>query len=455
MLLQSFVAFDTTLRTVAQAAHGRLNSPRVFPVENNLGMSSSSITTPTLSIDSPAMRSAGRDLLSLALMDARNHSLGLLLLLEQSTHNQSALQPHLPIQKHWWMAGHIAWFAEYWVGRNTRRIAGFACPSDATRLASIEPQADRWWNPALAPSSGAQPSDLPPPDAVRAYMLETLESTLELLEKTAEHNAALYFYRLALFHEDLRGEQFVVQAQRMGLSPQLAAPAGMRPREALLLPATHWQLGSRAEDGFCPDNQLSTHEVAVPEFEIDANPVSWQQYLEFVDDGGYERAELWQSAGWAWLQSAGEQGQARRGPRYVQQISMASGAVLQTRFGKPTRMAGNQAVMHVSWWEADAWCRWAGRRLPLELEWEVAAHQAARRGFAWGDVWEWCANNFYAYPGFVPGPWADASQPHFGHTRVLRGASFATRQRMKLPKLRGYAKPAWDAGFVGFRSCTL
>jgi formylglycine-generating enzyme required for sulfatase activity len=125
------------------------------------------------------------------------------------------------------------------------------------------------------------------------------------------------------------------------------------------------------------------------------------------------------------------------------------------RFGKPTRMAGNQIAMHLSWWEADAWCRWAGRRLPTEVEWEIAAQTAVRRGFRWGDVHEWMANTLRPWPGFAPGPWAEFSQPWFGQARVLRGASYATRARLKTPKLRGFALPGYDEGFVGFRSCAV
>src|SRR5690606_16421945 len=140
------------------------------------------------------------------------------------------------------------------------------------------------------------------------------------------------------------------------------------------------KMGSPASKGFVFDNEQAQHEVSVPEFEIDAQPVSWAQFVEFVDDGAYDRPELWAPEGWNWLQATAAS-EGRRGPRYVEQIGVASGAVMQTRFGKPMRMLGNQPAMHMSWWEADAWCRWAGRRLPAEVEWEVAAHTAARRGF--------------------------------------------------------------------------
>ena len=111
--------------------------------------------------------------------------------------------------------------------------------------------------------------------------------------------------------------------------------------------------------------------------------------------------------------------------------------------------------MHMSWWEAEAWCRWAGRRLPFEVEWEVAASQAARRGFAWGNVWEWTASSFQPYPGFAPGPYTDYSQPWFGTHKVLRGGSMATRARMKSVHYRNFYLPERDDVFCGFRSCAL
>jgi EgtB-related family protein len=111
--------------------------------------------------------------------------------------------------------------------------------------------------------------------------------------------------------------------------------------------------------------------------------------------------------------------------------------------------------MHMTWWEADAWCRWAGRRLPAEVEWEVAAHTAARRGFGWGNVWEWMGTTFRPYPGFAPDPYQSYSQPWFATHKVLRGGSFATRARMKIPKYRNFYLPERDDIFCGFRSCAL
>ena len=95
---------------------------------------------------------------------------------------------------------------------------------------------------------------------------------------------------------------------------------------------------------------------------------------------------------------------------------------MQTHFGKAARMSGSQSVMHVSWWEADAWARWAGRRLPTEVEWEMAAHTAARRGFRWGDVREWTATTLRPWPGFAPDAWTL-------HTDFAGPAAFRQRPR--------------------------
>lgn len=428
---------------------------------NQPGQAPAASGIPT-SIDSPEMRRAGRELLSLALIDARNHTLHLLGLYEQAMEKAGLVQvPQGPqLMPPAWLAGHIGWFAEWWIARNTQRAFGIDCPARPTRLAAIEPMADAWWNPVQRSPHQRWSPDLPDLAATKAYLLETLESTLELLERAAETDAGLYFYRLALFHEDLRGEQLIVMAQTLGLSLGAELPPPGATRDPLLMPATRWRLGldAREGSGFAFAQECGALEEDVPEFEIDAQPVTWQQFVEFVDDGGYDREEMWSPAGWAWLQAEG-----RRAPRHVEQIGAAhqgiGGSVLQRRFGVATRAAGQQSAMHVSWWEADAWARWAGRRLATEAEWEIAAHGAARRGFRWGEVQEWTAGTLRAWPGFKTDPWSAGGefdpQPAFGQARVLRGASFATRARLRSMRWRGFALPARDEMFVGFRTCAI
>lgn len=408
-------------------------------------------------LDSPDMRRAGRELLSVALMDARNHTLHLAGQLAAGLEASGFAVPNMEqLNPPLWELGHIGWFQEWWISRNLQRHRGVDCDPLAARLASIERQADNWWDDALVPHGRRWDLTLPNLTAVKLYLLGTLETSLELLEKSAESDHALYFYRLALFHEDMHGESLVTMAQTLGLPLALKLPGPMVLREPLLVNATRWTMGSAAQAGFSYDNERPAHEVRVPEFEIDAQPVTWSQFVEFVDDGGYDRCELWHADGWQWLRklAAGEgQLMGGRAPRYVERIGVASGAVMQTRFGTLRRMLGAQPAMHVSWWEADAWCRWAGRRLPAEVEWEVAAHTAARRGFRWGEVWEWTGSTLRGFPGFTADPWRAYSEPCFCSHKVLRGASFATRERVKSAKFRNFALPQCDHIFVGFRSC--
>jgi len=415
-------------------------------------------------IDSPLMRSGGKELLSLALMDARNHTLHLFAQYQNALEAVSYVVPRgETVNPPLWELGHIGWFQEWWIARNIQRALGPFCEPAHTRLASIEPNADRWWDSTHVPQSTRWQLDLPDVDNIRAYLLETLETTLDLLEKADDSDAALYFYRLCLFHEDMHAEALLYMAQTLGLKldapmQQAFTPRPMALREPLLIPACIWEMGVDTGNGFSFDNERPQHSVPVPEFEIDAQPVSWSQYVEFVDDGGYDHEELWSPEGWQWLQALSKT-EGRRGPRYVEQIGAVSGAVMQTRFGIARRMHDSQPALHMSWYEADAWCRWAGRRLPFEVEWEVAAHTAAKRGFLWGNVWEWTGTTFRGYSnetdGFKPDPYLDYSQPWFGTHKVLRGASFATRARMKSPMYRNFYLPERDDVFCGFRSCAL
>ena len=410
------------------------------------------------------MRSANKELLSVALMDARNHTLHLFSQYQNAlaSANYRVLQSPI-VNPPLWELGHLGWFQEWWIARNLQRTKGARCEPDHARLASIEPNADSWWDSSRVAHSDRWALDLPGVDAIRAYLLDTLESTLELLHKAGSDDDSLYFFRLCLFHEDMHSEALVHMAQSLGLPLDASmrrafAPRQTPPRDPLLVPACSWQLGSSPADGFAFDNELPQHVVQVPEFEIDAQPINWAQFVEFVNDGGYDSPQWWLPEGWQWLQRQNSLefgGEGRRGPRYVEQIGAASGAVVQTRFGMPCRMNGEQAALHINWFEADAWCRWAGRRLPFEVEWEVAAQTASRRGFAWGDVWEWTGTTFRGFNGFQSGPYLDYSQPWFGTHKVLRGASFATRARMKSPRYRNFYLPERDDVFCGFRSCAL
>lgn len=398
------------------------------------------------------LRSGGRGWLSLALIEARNHTLRLMSAWEGMLEGLPAPEAIDPaVVAPLWRCGRIAWFQEAWVGRNVQRLRGAAADPAAPRLASIEPRADEWF--AREPAGTARwhwtATDGP---NLRQYLLATLESTLELLESSADRPEALHAFRLALVHEALCGERLVETAQTMGLGHAvLRALQDENPRpvarEALGFPATRWRLGTPADAGFRLDNEAEPEAIAVPEFEIDAQPVSWAAYGEFVEDGGYDDPAWWSEAGRDWLGLTG-----RRSPRHVER--MRSGVLIR-RFGQAMRAPAGAPVVHLSLHEAEAWCRWAGRRLPTEVEWELAAHRGPGRGWRWGEVREWTATRFRPYPGFVPGPWRERSSEAFGRHQAVRGASFATAALLRHPKFRDFAAPDDDSGFIGFRSCAV
>jgi len=374
--------------------------------------------------DPQAMRHAGPDLLSLALIDSRNALLALL------AHDETPAALRT--------AARAGWFQEYWIARHVQRQRGEACDTAAPRLAGIEPRIEAWLSPR---------AEAPPAQALRIYLAESLEITLELLAALPAHEAddrALHVYRNSLLHEDRLTETLAERLQ------QGSAPARTE-RDALWQPAQRWLLGSE-RGGFVPHNERWAHEVVVPEFEIDAQAVNWARYVEFADDGGYDRRELWSDDGWTWVQTEG-----RRAPGGVEQLH---GGVLVLRGGKAAglqRAAAAQPAVHVTRHEAEAWCRWAGRRLPTEPEWEIAASRGAGRGFVWGDVFEWVGGSARAWPGAGdPAPGAlDPVPSRDTGQGVLRGGSWATRARWKHPKARRFLAPANDSAFSGFRSCAL
>lgn len=366
-------------------------------------------------------RSAGRDALSLWLIDSRNRLLQHL----AGDESPAALR----------QAARAGWFQEQWVACNLQRSRGERCDPALPRLASCLPQARRW----LADDA------VPPPAAeLRAYLETTIEATLDLLAGAGDSDDELYVYRLALWHEDRVVEALLQDGSQPAARPQ---------REPLWLPAQRLQMGS-PRGGFVPHGERWAHEVRLPETEIDAQPVNWSQYLEFAEAGGYDRRELWSDAGWLWLQAS-----ERRAPRGVEQLS---GAVVQQRGAALKRVALQQPVVGVSRHEAEAWCRWAGRRLPTEPEWEAAALGAGSRAFAWGEVLEWVAGSARLWPGAGPVPPGEVDvlpDPADGTSAaavgVLRGATLALPRRWLNPKARRFVPLQHDTMLCGFRSCAL
>jgi ergothioneine biosynthesis protein EgtB len=408
-----------------------------------------------MNICSSDLRRAGKGLLSLALMDARNHTLSWMAAYEQWLGPMNFLVPPLAeLTPPLWLLGHAGWYQERWVPRNVQRHRGESADPEAPRLASIEPNSDRWYDPANAPHDSRWLLDLPSLFSTKRYIIDTMDITLELLEHMEEGDDDLYFFRLALFYEDLLGETLAHMAQTLGLPSAgrglMAERVEREPLRPIRFDEALWQLGGEevhGQKGFAFDNEKRAHEVRLGSFEMDAQPVSWAQFTEFVAQGGYDHPAWWSPEGWSWKEK-----EHRRSPRHVDKIQHG---VLQRQFGRSLPVDMAHPVEHVSWFEADAWCRWAGRRLPTEAEWEFAASTGAAQGFRWGEVWEWTSSVFEPYPDFVAGPDRAYSKLAFGSHKVLRGASLATPERVRHTKFRNFQLPKRDDIFCGFRSCAL
>jgi gamma-glutamyl hercynylcysteine S-oxide synthase len=345
-----------------------------------------------------------------------------------------------------WELGHVAWFQEWWIARNRQRAAGIRCDPDHAREPSLLPRADGWYDSSRVAHRTRWTLPLPDADATRDYLSATLAQTLQALEQLPAHPSddVLYFFRLVALHEMMHAEAATYMAQNLGIALGDSAPAQWpcEPAAELELPAQRWRVGSEP-DGFAFDNELSAHDAELGAIRIDDRPVSWARFLPFVEGGGYGQAHWWSDVGRDWL--------GRHDLRHPRVLRRA-GAGWQQRLGERWQpLDPRHAAVHLTAFEAQAWCRWAGRRLPTEAEWECAA--LTLPGFAWGQVWEWTASAFEPYAGFAPHPYRDYSAPWFGTRRVLRGACPATSPALAHARYRNFFEPQRGDVFVGFRSC--
>jgi ergothioneine biosynthesis protein EgtB len=344
-----------------------------------------------------------------------------------------------------WEWGHVGWFQEWWLARNPQRHLGCRADPAAARPPSLLPQADALYDSSRVAHRSRWELPLPDAEATRRYLDRTLEGTLELLDALpagAGHDA-LYFFRLAALHEQMHAEAAVYMAQALGIPVREGSPpARVTVTAELAVAPTRFVLGQREPGGFAFDNELAGRPIALPAYLIDAAPVCWGQFLPFLEGGGYEDARWWTPQGWAWLATLAE-----RGPG---QLRRSGAGWQQLRHGRWQALHEDEVATHLSAHEAEAWCRWAGRRLPTEAEWECAA--LGHPGFRWGQAWEWTASVFEPYPGFAPHPYRDYSQPWFGSRRVLRGASPATAPALAHARYRNFFEPQRRDIFAGFRS---
>jgi gamma-glutamyl hercynylcysteine S-oxide synthase len=325
-----------------------------------------------------------------------------------------------------WELGHVGWFEEFWIARNTQRRRGTAAQLEAARAAPLPQGADALYDSSAVAHRRRWQLALPDAARTRAHLAQVRERTMTLLRGADDGDDALYFFRLILAHEAMHHEAGVMIAQHLGWPIADAAPKAAGARHELAVAGGALQVGS-SEGGFAFDNELGAHEITLADFCIDSAPVTWRGLLPWFDAG----AAL---------------------PAHVARDDTFEHGLKRAAFGRWLPLDLDAPAVHLSAHEAQAWCAWADRRLPTEHEW-VWAQQQCSADFAFGDVWEWTASPFAPFPGFVPHPYRDYSQPWFDGRPVLKGGSFATQPFMKHPHYRNFFEPHRSDVFAGFRSC--
>lgn len=355
-----------------------------------------------------------------------------------------------------WEAGHIAWFADWWIVRNPHRGLGLhADPQvsrQSARLSARGVDVDALYDSSRVAHQTRWHVPLLDLDSVQDDLLASLDDTLAALQAAQEDDQGLYLFRLALLHEDMHAEAAAYMAQTLGLDvpdevwPNASLPASQVCLASLQrhIPAQSVQLAWQGP-GFAFDNECLDACVAVDACTIDAQAVRWAAYLPFIEAGGYDEPRWWSPAGWTWRQT-----QRHPGPRYLQRRSQGWFVQHGSRLIPLDEAA---PACHLTMYEAQAWCTWAGRRLPTEAEWVAAA--LAEPPISWGEVWEWTSSPFAPFAGFTPHPYQDYSQPWFDGRPVLKGASRVTHPRMRHPLYRNYFAPERNDIVSGFRSVAL
>lgn len=387
-----------------------------------------------------------------------------------------------------WEIGHHAWFQSKWVLRET-------CGQDPIRededalYDSIAIAHDTRWDLAL-----------PSRQETVDYMCEVRDRVLEVIEKGELTHEIIYHVLYSTIHEDMHTEALTYTRQTLGYSPPDFTAAGSpgEPQGGGPLPGDAdvpggvFMFGSSPEDAFVFDNEKWAHPVEVQPFSIARAPVTQVEYTRFTEAGGYTQKEFWSDAGWSWRDTADT-------AQHVYWREDGEGGWERRHFNKWGPLEPDLPVIHVNWFEAEAYCNWAGRRLPTEVEWEVAAAgepdgaglSSKRRTFPWGEdslspdranldwrrmgcldvgalprsdsafgcrqmignLWEWTSSDFLPFADFVADPYKEYSEPWFGTRKVFRGGCWATRSRLIRTNYRNFQTPDRRDVWVGFRTC--
>lgn len=418
-----------------------------------------------------------------ALLSARRRTA----LLTDSVDDHELTAQHSPLMSPLvWDLAHIGNQEELWLLRGVAGREAMRPEIDGLYDAFEHPRATRPSLPLLAP------------DEARSYASEVRGRALDVLESAPLGDGPAlvrsgFAFGMIAQHEQQHDETMLITHQlRSGpaalTAPEPPRPAGDAPAlpAEVLVPGGPFTMGTSAEP-WALDNERPAHRRDVPGFVIDTAPVTCGAYRAFIEDGGYGERRWWAPEGWAMVRE-----HELRAPLFWHRDA---GQWLRRRFGVTEPVPDDEPVLHVSWYEADAYARWAGRRLPTEAEWEKAARHdpvsGRSRRYPWGDedptperanlgqrhlrpapagaypagrapcgagqligdVWEWTASDFLPYPGFAPFPYREYSEVFFGpEHKVLRGGSFAVDAVACRGTFRNWDLPVRRQIFAGFRT---
>ncbi|HST22056.1 MAG TPA: ergothioneine biosynthesis protein EgtB [Blastocatellia bacterium] len=383
-----------------------------------------------------------------------------------------------------WHLGHVGAFEDYWI---LQRVKG-----DPT----ISPRYDRIFDPIKTPKEDS--NNLPPIPEIESYLAHVREEVLGFLAsgRASDSDPMLrdgYVFNMVIEHEYQHQETLCYLLQM--LDPQLKRKPDNRNDESgssnsslsemVSISGGPFEMGSGGYP-FAYDNEQPPHRVVLTDFRIDRYPVTNAAYAEFIETGGYSTRSLWSDDGWAWKEKNNIEH-----PLYWSRAE-GRGWRVQEMF-EEVDLKLDHPVIGVSWHEACAYARWAGKRLPTEAEWEKAASWDAerekKRRFSWGDderadvanydfnnwgttgiaahpsgasaygsidmtgnVWEWTATTFAGYPGFAAYPYPEYSEIWFdGDHRILKGGSWATQLPLLRCSFRNFWRPQFRIAFAGFR----
>lgn len=376
-----------------------------------------------------------------------------------------------------WDLAHIGQQEDLWLlrGGNAACLGLLSAKVESLYDAFEHPRAERVSLPLLSPSES------------RAFIADVRGRVLDRLERADE--TALFPYAMVEQHEQQHVETMLATHQLRSGEPILgsgaALPSGRPlPGDRVYIPAGAFTMGVDAQDEpWSLDNERPSHQVDLAAYWIARVPVTNAEWQRFVDDGGYEQDACWSEQGWEYRRTRGLS---------RPQFWRSDGS--RRRFGLVEQIPPDEPVQHISYWEADAYARWAGARLPTEHEWEKACawdpEAGRRRRWPWGDqpwsheranlggeglrpapvgaypegasaygveqmigdVWEWTSSGFEAWPQFSPMLYADYSRPFFGGDfRVLRGGSWAVGAGAVRPSFRNWDLPIRRQIFAGLR----